>query len=219
MLTLYGVARSRASRALWLAAEAGIDVRRVPVVQSYRLADPLAAGAPLNTASPDYLGVNPMGQVPALDDDGTVLTESLAILLHLARRHGGDLGPRDWREDALMLNWTLFAATAIEPHAATILYVGMDGRTGTPEGQADLAAAAGRLARPFGRLEGHLAAAEWLVGGRFTAADIAVAECCRYAQGHAPAVAAFPALAAWLARCQARPGFQAMMAARNAEPA
>jgi len=219
MPTLYGVARSRASRALWLIAEAGIAVDRVPVVQAGRLADPAAADAPLNTASPAYLKVNPMGQVPALDDDGTVLTESLAILLHLARRHGGDLGPRDWREDAAMLNWTLFAATAIEPHAVVILYVGMEGRAGSAEGQAEMAAAAGRLARPLARLEAHLATEEWLVGGRFTAADIAVAECCRYAQGHAPALAGAPRLAAWLARCHARPGFQAMMAARNAEPA
>ncbi|MCC6304772.1 MAG: glutathione S-transferase family protein [Rhodobacteraceae bacterium] len=218
MLKLYGVARSRTSRAIWLLEEAGIKAERVPVQAAWRLKDPAAAGAPLNTASPAYRAVNPMGQIPALEDDGTVLTESLAIVLHLARRHGGAIGPRDWREDAAMLNWVLFAATAIEPLATVILYVGMEGRTDTPAGKAELAATAEKLARPFARLEAHLAGAEWLVGGRFTAAEVAVAECLRYVQSYPPAFAAFPRLSAWLARCQARPGFQAMLAARNAEP-
>jgi glutathione S-transferase len=58
-----------------------------------------------------------------------------------------------------------------------------------------------------------------MVGGRFTVADINTAECLRYAQGHPTLLAEFPAVKAWLERCQARPAFQTMWAARMAEPA
>ena len=92
MLTIYGVYRSRASRNIWLANEIGLAFRHVPVIQSYRLPDPAAADAPLNTASPAFLAVNPNGLIPSIDDDGLVLHESLAINLYLARKYGGALG-------------------------------------------------------------------------------------------------------------------------------
>lgn len=57
------------------------------------------------------------------------------------------------------------------------------------------------------------------VGGRFTVADVNLAEVLRYAQGHAANLAPFPATRAWLATCQDRPAFRAMMAIRSAEPA
>ncbi len=211
MLTLYGVYRSRASRALWLLAETGTPFAHVPVIQAYRLADPAAADAPRNTASADFLAVNPMGQIPALTDQGLLLTESLAITLYLAKAYGGVLGPQDLAEDAAMTNWALFAATAIEPAALAILQA-------PPEDAEAIRLAAAKLDRPLARLDGHLAGRSWLLD-RFTAADICVAECLRYAQGHAALVAAHPQAFAWLARCQARPAFQAMWAARALEPA
>ena len=211
MLTLYGVYRSRASRALWLLAETGTPFAHVPVIQAYRLPDPSAANAPRNTASAEFLAVNPMGQIPALTDQGLLLTESLAITLYLAKAYGGALGPRDPAEEALMTNWALFAATAIEPAALSILQA-------APEDADPIRAAAARLDRPLARLDLHLAGRDWLLD-RFTAADICVAECLRYAQGHAALVAAHPVAFAWLARCQARPAFQAMWAARALEPA
>ena len=211
MLTLYGVCRSRASRALWLLAETGTPFAHVPVIQAYRLPDPAAADAPRNTASAEFLAVNPMGQIPTLTDQGLVLTESLAIVLYLAKAHGGALGPRDPAEEALMTNWALFAATAIDPPALVIL------QAGTKDGDVVQAAVA-TLSRALARLDLHLAGRDWLLD-RFTAADICVAECLRYAQGHAALVAAHPAAFAWLARCQARPAFQAMWAARALEPA
>jgi hypothetical protein len=50
MLTIYGVYRSRASRNIWAAQELGLDFKHVPVIQVYRLADPMAKDAPLNTS-------------------------------------------------------------------------------------------------------------------------------------------------------------------------
>lgn len=219
MITLYGVYRSRATRPLWLLFELGLDFTHVPVTQSYRLPDPLAPDAPMNTASPAFLAVNPLGQVPAMTEDGLVLTESLAICMHIARRHGGALGPADWREDALMTNWAMFAATAIEGTAINILYTHMDGAQDTDEGRARIATAVEGLKRPLARLEAHLEGGDWLMGGRFTVADLMVAECLRYGAIHKPLLAPYPKVAAWLARCQARPAFQKMFAGRNAEPA
>jgi glutathione S-transferase len=219
MITLYGAFRSRASRPLWMLGEAGVAFTHVPVIQAYRLADPGAADAPINTASPGFLAINPQGQIPAYVEDDLVLTESLAIALHVARRHGGALGPQGDAEAALTDQWALFAATAIEGPALEILYAQADGGDGTAEGQATIALNAERLARPLRRLEAHLASRPWLLDSRFTVADLMVAECLRYAQGHPTLLAAHPAVLGWLERCQARPAFQAMWAARMAEPA
>lgn len=218
MITLYGVYRSRASRPLWLLAECGVEFTHVPVIQSYRLNQPKAPDAPLNTASPEFLAVNPIGQVPALVEDGLVLSESLAITLYIARRYGGALGPQTDAEAALMEQWALFAATALEGPALDILNTQANAGE-TAEGQAQIAICAEKLRRPLARLERQLETSDWLVGNRFTVADINTAECLRYAQSHPTLLSEFPAVTAWLARAQARPAFQAMWEKRSAEPA
>lgn len=219
MITLYGVYRSRASRPLWLLAELGLPFTHVPVIQAYRLADAKAVEAPLNTATPSFLAVNPQGQIPAYQEGDLVLTESLAITLHIARSHGGDFGPQSNAEAALMEQWSLFAATSIETPALEILYIQGDGGDQTVEGQAAIAVNAEKLRRPLARLQAFLSVHDWLVGARFTAADINTAECLRYAQGHPSLLGEFPAVKAWLERCQSRPAFKAMWAGRMAEPA
>ena len=219
MVKLYGVARSRATRQLWLMGEIGMSYQHLPVIQAYRLADPRAADAPLNTLSPEFLALAPQGAIPVVEDQGLVLSESVAINLYLAEAYGGTLGPADARERALMTQWGLYGATAIEPSAITILYVHGDGRAATPEGVRDLAAAREALRRPFAVLDAHLDAHGHLVGGRFTVADITMAEMVRYASAEAGLMDEFPALKAWLATLHDRPAFKAMWAMRLAEPA
>ncbi|WP_151718044.1 glutathione S-transferase family protein [Gemmobacter serpentinus] len=209
MITIYGCYRSRASRPLWLLAETGTPFTHVPVIQAYRLPDADAPDAPVNTRSPAYLAVNPIGQIPAMVEGDLMLSESLAICLHIARAHGGSLGGQTHAEQALLENWALFAATSIEPHSLAIMQ-GKDAGL--------IAVEAAKLSRGFARLEAHLAGREWLLD-RFTVADIMVAECARYAQGHAELMQTYPLLAEWLKRCQARPAFQTMWVTRNAEPA
>ena len=63
-LTIYGVLRSRASRVIWTADELGVAYEHVPVVQARRLATPAATDAPLNTASPEFLAINPNVKIP-----------------------------------------------------------------------------------------------------------------------------------------------------------
>ncbi len=218
MLTIHGVTRSRASRIVWLCHEIGLPFRQIPVIQAYRLADPEAPEAPLNTQSASFMKLSPAGAIPVVEDDGLILSESYAINLHLGRRHGAPIGPKDAAEDAQMMQWSFFAATAVEPDALTLLF--LHGRAGAQSGedQALVAHAAERLRRPFGVIEAHLARHGYLVAGRFTLADIAMAETIRYAQSHGALMAQFPALKQWLTEAQARPAFLKMWEARLAEP-
>lgn len=218
MLTIYGVCRSRASRNFWLLNELGIEFEHVPVIQAYRLPDPEAEDAPFNTLSPGFLSISPAGAVPVLKDGDFVLSESLAMNLYIARKAGGPLAPRDEKENALMEQWALYGMTAIEAHALAIMYAHAEGRAKTPEGEAEITAETARLRRPLGVLDSHLREHGHMVGGRFTVADINLAEIVRYAQAEPGLVDLYPAVAAWLTACHARPAFKAMWEKRLAEP-
>ena len=214
-LKIYGVLRSRATRPVWAAREMGLAFDRIPVIQVYRLPDPKAPGAPLHSASPAFKAINPAGQIPTMEDDGFVLHESLAITLYLARKHGGPLAPRDLQEEARMVQWSLWAATSAEPKTIQILY------NSGPTGDAALRQASiDGLAGPFAALQTALeAGGGYLVGGRFTVADINVAEIIRYAQAAPALIDGYPTIKAWMAACQSRPAFREMMAERDQEPA
>lgn len=219
MLTIHGVTRSRASRLIWACHELGLAFQQVPVIQAYRLPAPDAPDAPLNTRSAKFLALSPAGAIPVLEDGDLILSESLAGTLHLARKYNAhDIGPRDEAEDALMMQWSFYGATAIEPDALTILFLHARGQTQTGEDAALVANAAERLVRPMKVLDDQLAANEHLVGGRFTIADLNMAEIVRYAQGFGELMSQFPAVEVWLADCQSRPAFQRMWQERLAEP-
>ena len=219
MITLYGCYRSRATRPLWALFETGIAFNHRPIIQAYRLPDPNAADAPDHTANAAFLAINPMGQIPVMVDGDLVLTESLAITLYIARLHGGPLAPANDAETALMEQWALFATSSIEGPALEIAMAFGKGAEQTSDGAALIAKAADALRRPLARLDIQLLGQDWLMGNRFTAADIMVEECVRYAQPHPTLLSAYPAVSAWITRCQARPAFQQMWAGRLAEPA
>src|SRR5437588_323550 len=75
-LKIYGIPRSRAFRVLWMAKELGLDYENVPI--------DMGKG---DTRTPDYLRINPNGHIPAIDDDGFILWESMAINLYLAKKY------------------------------------------------------------------------------------------------------------------------------------
>jgi len=205
MLTIYGVHRSRASRNIWLAHELGIPFKLEPVMQHYRLKDPIPPTV-VHTKSASFLKVNPNGHVPSIDDDGLVLHESLAINLYLARKHGGPVAPKSLAEDGQMSMWALWAVNEVEPHSLAIL------QNNAPKASVDA------LRAPFAVLNDAVAGG-YLVGGRFTVADINMAEVVRYAQGVKELFDANPKVKAWLDACQARPAFRKMWDAREKEPA
>lgn len=218
MITIYGVYRSRATRNIWLLNEMGVPFRHVPVIQAYRLADPASPDAPIHTRHPDFLKVNPNGHIPSMQDGDVVLHESLAINLYLARKHGGPLAPQTLAEEGFLAMWTLWSVTEVEPHAIQILYH----RAMKPEAERDEAIASAAIAAlqvPLAILDTALmTGGGYLIGGRFTVADINVAECVRYALAAPETLKAFPHVSGWLRECHARPAYKAMMEKRNAEP-
>ncbi len=217
MLTIYGSLRSRTTRVVWTALELDIPFKRVPVVPVHQASKPEAAGL-LHTRSPEFLKVNPNARVPSIDDDGVVLCESMAINLYLAKKHGGPLAPANLAEDGEMTMWSLWAATEVEPHSINIVYH----RVANPRGPMDPKigdAAVEALRAPFAVLDKALAKTGFLVGGRFSVADINVSEIVRYA-GPAPELfQAHRHMKAWHDACKVRPAFRNMWDAREAESA
>ena len=218
MLTVYGNYHSRASRALWLLEETGLPFKLTRVVQANRLTDPLAPDAPLNTRSPEFRRLSPMGAIPVLEDDGLILMESLAINLHLARKAGGTIAPANARELALMEQWALFAATWLEADALALSFVYRRKEQDSESGQAEIARLSAALVRPLKALEAHLETHSHMVGGRFTVADINTAEILRYGTDHPAFLDPYPRLAQWLKLCHAREGFRTMWQNFQAEP-
>ena len=203
-LTIYGIARSRAVRTLWMAEELGIPYQH----------DPVAFG-PEGAHKPQYRAMNPNGRIPFIDDDGLVLFESMAINLYLVRKHGGPMAPANLAEEGQMTMWTLWAATELEPKAAQAMY-----HTAfyPPEQRnpAIVVESLEGLKAPLAVMEAALVkGGGWLVGGRFTVADANVFGCMFYLRFNPDALAPYPAIRAWQASIQARPAWQAALKLRG----
>src|SRR5258708_24915171 len=103
-LRIYGIARTRAYRALWMAMELGVDYEHLPI----EIGD---AGA----RSPEFLAINPNGRLPVIVDDGFVLFESLAITLYLAKKHSlGKLYPATLEGEARAWQWSFWAIAEVD---------------------------------------------------------------------------------------------------------
>jgi glutathione S-transferase len=197
-LKIYGVPRSRAFRALWLATELGIDYENVPV--------DFATGA---TRQLDYLKINPNGHVPAIDDDGFVLWESMAINLYLAKKYGvGTLYPTSLEDEARAWQWSFWGMTELERHVLTAMF----NRAIHPEDKRDAAAAdeaEKQLQHPLGVLDRAVGNTAYLLGNEFTVADLNVAAILSWARPARIDFAPFPKAADWLSRCALRPAAKA----------
>lgn len=219
MLKIYGVYQSRASRVYWAANELGLEFESIPVIQSRRVSEPDRPDAPLNTRSAAFTSVNPSGLIPAIDDDGMVLTESLAITQYLAKKHGGPLAPQTAAEDGQIMMWSLWAATNVEPHTIKIVLTHDANQQSTPGGMETIAVATRLLRGPMTLLNAHLTNHSNLVGNRFTIADLNVCEVIRYAMSETEFMLAYPHIMSWYVSCHNRPAFQKMWKIRSAEGA
>lgn len=157
--------------------------------------------------SAEFLQLNPLGQIPVLQDGELVLADSNAILVYLARRYAPGSGwlPDDALGAARVQRWLSLAAgeIAFGPASARISARFYD--TGVPP------ALTQRLAdKVLGFMDASLAGHPFLAGSHPTLADIA---CYAYI-AHAPeggiALDPYPNVLAWIARVQALPHFLAM---------
>jgi glutathione S-transferase len=203
VVKIYGVARTRAFRPLWMAMELGIGYEHFPI-------DIGDDGA----KSPEFLAVNPNGRLPAIADNGFVLVESLAITLYLAKKHSlGRLYPSRIEDEARAWQWTMWALTEVDRgvniwslHAVRL-----------PPAERDAAKRDEALAvikTPFKILDEAVSTQPYLLGNEFTVADLNVAAVISRAVDMD--LSATPHLAAWLNRCLERPAARQALALKIA---
>jgi len=151
-----------------------------------------------------FLSLNPRGEVPVLEDDGVVLWDSAAILVYLARKHGGE----QWLPDApgpmaQVMQWVALAGNEIQfglQYARRGVL-----RDRWTAGTLEQGQAMARVA--LYALELRLADHAWLALDRPTIADIACFPYVETAPEARVPLDPYPAIQAWLARCKALPGW------------
>lgn len=159
----------------------------------------LAAGA---HKTPEFLALNPFGQVPVLDDDGTIISDSNAILVYLAKTSGQSQWlPEDAKGSAAVQRWLSVAAgeLAYGPAAARLITV-----FGARFNLDEVIARAHIL---LARIEAHLAGRDWLVGNGPTIADVALYSYIASAPEGNVDLSGYPGVNAFLRRVEALPGF------------
>ena len=200
MLRIYGSARSRGIRVLWMAGELGL---------TYEHRDWLPR-AP-ETRTPEYLALNPNGRVPTIDDDGFILSESMAINFYLAKKHKSALYPADPKHEARALQWSLWETDRIDRQIVN--YMRHSKELPQAERKPEVAEAAWKeIAESFGVLEIALSRSEWLAGPAFSVGDLNVAAALYRAL--AMDLGKWPHLDAWLKRCWDRPPAKKVRAMR-----
>ena len=152
--------------------------------------------------SPEFLAMNPHGKVPVLDDGGTIIRDSQAILVYLASKSGKtDWWPADGAEQADIVQWLSFAVNEMFNGCAVARAILKFNRP------LDLEAAQKQARAALDVLEGHLADHDWLALNRPTIADIAVYP---YAgliwEGHI-SLSPYQAIRRWLTQIESLPGY------------
>ncbi len=163
---------------------------------------------------PEHLARQPFGQIPAYEEDGLVLFESGAIVLHVAEGCAALL-PVDPAARARAITWVFAALNTVEPVVWDYDMAGYFDRDKPWQAERAAmleAALRGRL----GRLAQRLGDAEWLEDG-FTAGDLMMISVLRRI-GDAPLLGDFPALLGYVSRGEARPAFQRAFAAQSVLP-
>jgi glutathione S-transferase len=200
-LKIYGYAQSRAMRTLWLCEELGVP---------YELVHTGTTDGGTRTAV--YLKINPAGHIPAIDDNGFTLSESMAINFYLAKKHG-KLYPRDDQGEAKAWQWSFWVMSELD---APIVRWITHGMLLPPEARDVKMAREAREAMewPLSVLNGELAGRLYLVEpDTFTVADLNVASVL-YRLLFVD-LAGKPNLHAWLKRCWERPAAQKARAMRE----
>jgi glutathione S-transferase len=156
-----------------------------------------------DAGKPEYLALNPSGRVPTLEDGETILTESAAIVLHLADRYPeAGLAPSD---RAAFYSWLIFLTNTLQTALSRFIYPERYGGAGVGD------AAAAEAHGHFDRLEAALAGREWLVGDNRTGADLYLFMLTRWGRTLAPPAWESPNLRAHFSRTLALPGVRRMV--------
>jgi glutathione S-transferase len=191
-LRIFGDPISRSISNIWAALELGMDYEVVPIGWDD---DSIYSEA--------YARINPNARVPALQDGDFVMWESLAINEYLVKKHGGPLAPKTLEEDALAMQWTLWCAIHLE---RPLMQFAFNTFILDPaERKAEVAAQNLKAAQPFLKvLDGAVEKTPYLLGDRFTLADLNVG-CCIFRSHRGLDMTALPHMKAWCERVFTRP--------------
>lgn len=193
-MRLYDYAASaNCYKARLLLAQLGVPYERVPV--------DIFTG---ESTTSEYRAKNPAGRTPVLElDSGETIAESNAILLFLGE--GTPFVPKELVERARVWQWLFFEQNLFEPNVGTARFWRLTGRdAASPEVfTARLESARAALAV----LDDGLRGGEFLVGGRYTVADISLYAYAHVAGDAGVDLAAHAAVVAWLRRVEGTPGF------------
>lgn len=196
MIKLHGTSQSRAARSLWALEEVGAKYEHSPVNTSGE------------SRTPEFLKINPNGHVPALEDNGVIIWESMAINLYLAEKYGkAPLWPSTVEGHGACYQWSFWAMTEVEPPLMTLLM----NRLFLPAAQRDEKAALTALETlkaPLAVLNSHLNGRDYLLGKDFTIADLNAASVMSMAKFVKLDFSAAPETGKWMQRCLGRPAFQ-----------
>ena len=190
MMKLYWAPRTRSFSALWMMEETGQTYERVLVDMSVNA-----------QKSPDYLAINPMGKVPALQDGAATMAEAAAICAYVAERYPqAKLAPLigDPRRTKY-LYWLFYAPTCIEP-AIMQIYTKMQVPT--------MMAGWGEATQVFDVLDAAVEKGAWILGDEFSAADVIICSGLNFAIKVFKMVPTRPSFDRYIERCSARPAFQ-----------
>jgi glutathione S-transferase len=201
-LRIYGIARTRAFRALWVANELNLRYEHLPI----EIGD---AGA----RAPEFAAINPNGRLPFIVDGDFTLFESLAITLYLAKKYGnGMLYPATLEGEAKAWQWSFWAIAEVDRGVNIWSLHAI--RLPPAERDAALRQEALRvIAKPFKILDAAVAKQPYLLGDGFTVADLNVAAVISRAVDMD--LSDVPHLEAWLSRCLERPAARAALALKN----
>lgn len=144
----------------------------------------------------NHLAQQPFGQVPFLSDGAIEIFESGAGLLHLASK-SEVLMPRDPVDAAQVLQWTIAALNSVEMVAVPWWFLSLSGEGDNP--------LTGWMEQRLSHIERELSSREWLAAGRFTAADLLMADVLRVPKVRASGRR--PASEAYVLRITSRPAF------------
>jgi glutathione S-transferase len=151
--------------------------------------------------APEFLALNSFGQIPVLEDGGHLISDSNAILVYLAKRHGPQWLPEDAAGAAAVQRWLSVAAGEIASGPAAARIVQLFGR---PDDTAPMIARAHRI---LALIEAQLEGREWIAAAVPTIADVALySYIARAPEGNVD-LASYVLVQAWLARTEALPGF------------
>jgi glutathione S-transferase len=203
MLRLYGSAKSRAVRVLWMTGELGIPFEHKDWLPR----------AP-ETRTPEYRALNPNARVPTIDDDGFILSESMAINFYLAKKHKSPLYPADPKMEARALQWSLWETDRLDRQIVNYLRHSKELPAG--ERKPEIAESSWKeIVESFDVLEGALSKSEWLAGPAFSVGDLNVAAALYRAL--TLDLGKWPKLGAWLKRCWDRPAAKKAREMREAK--